>query len=247
LRSLLLLIAVLLSSCATATRYERLAIADVRAVAKAPVQHWRQTAIAAGAVAATTLIDHEARDVIARNHSHALDEITRAIEPLGGGRSTAVILGFLAYGVVRNDERAKATAFDSAMSSLIASRAITPALKAITRRTRPNGGHYSFPSNHTTEAFALASSIAEHYPAARYVAYGLAGGVGFARMYHNAHWISDVAAGAIIGTAVGRTVFHTNVIPLKHGAAITVSTSASALFRGRCGGSSRSSRSGAAP
>ncbi|HEY3054990.1 MAG TPA: phosphatase PAP2 family protein [Thermoanaerobaculia bacterium] len=247
MRSALLPIALLATSCATTTHYERLAVADLRAVAAIPVQHWQQTAFAAGAVAATTLIDHEVRDAVARNHSHSLDEITRAIEPLGGGRSTAVILGFLGYGLVRNDERAKATAFDSAMSSLIASRAITPAIKVITRRTRPNSGHYSFPSNHTTEAFALASSIAMHYPAARYVAYGLAGGVGFARIYHNAHWISDVAAGAIIGTAVGHTVFHTNVVPMKHGVAITISTDASALFRGRCAGSNRPSRSAAAP
>ena len=38
----------------------------------------------------------------------------------------------------------------------------------------------------------------------------MAGLVGFARIYHNAHWTSDVTAGAIIGTFVGRGVVALN-------------------------------------
>ncbi|HEX9163690.1 MAG TPA: phosphatase PAP2 family protein [Thermoanaerobaculia bacterium] len=243
-------------SCATAHRYGRLAVADVQAVATAPLhasaKQWTRAGVAAGAVAATTLLDHRVRDAVARNHSHALDDFTRVVEPLGGGRSTDVMLAFALYGVIRDDQRAKLTAFDSFMSSVIASQAITPIFKRIANRTRPNGGTLSFPSNHATEAFALATSVSENYPAARFVAYGLAGAVGFARIYHNAHWISDVAGGAVIGSAVARKVARTNriewnVVPSRRGAAITISTRASALFRAPSAGSTRPSGSAAAP
>ncbi|HSP13203.1 MAG TPA: phosphatase PAP2 family protein [Thermoanaerobaculia bacterium] len=232
MRRLIAIVALLACSCASATRYGRLAVEDVKGVATAPAhataKQWQHAAAAVAGVAATTLVDDEIRDLAERNHSHALDEFTRLVEPLGGGRSNTVMLGFLLYGVVRNDSRAKMTAFDSYMSSVIASLAITPAIKHIANRRRPNGGDLSFPSGHTTEAFALATSIAEMYPASRYVVYGLAGSVGFARIYHNAHWASDVAAGAIIGSAVGHTVARTNraqwkIVPVRRGAAITIS------------------------
>jgi membrane-associated phospholipid phosphatase len=38
----------------------------------------------------------------------------------------------------------------------------------------------------------------------------LASLVAFSRLYHNAHWTSDVVAGALIGTLVGRTVVAVN-------------------------------------
>ena len=36
--------------------------------------------------------------------------------------------------------------------------------------------------------------------------WGCRGGVATARMYHDAHFLSDVTAGATIGTVVGRSV-----------------------------------------
>jgi membrane-associated phospholipid phosphatase len=115
--------------------------------------------------------------------------------------------------VAANNDRARAVAFDAIVSSVIASKAITPALKELTGRERPNGGDASFPSNHATQAFAVASVIAGHYPEKRWVgwlAYGLANGVAFSRVYHDAHYTSDVLAGAAIGALVGRTVVTTN-------------------------------------
>ena len=42
------------------------------------------------------------------------------------------------------------------------------------------------------------------------ISYGTAVLVGFARVHHQAHFLSDVTAGALIGTAVGRSVVHRN-------------------------------------
>ena len=69
----------------------------------------------------------------------------------------------------------------------------------------------SFPSGHTTAAFAAAAAVTSEtkrmWPAYTWIAgpamYGVATMVGLARMYHNKHWASDVALGAAIGTFSG--------------------------------------------
>ena len=72
----------------------------------------------------------------------------------------------------------------------------------------------SFPSGHTTTAFAAAAAVTSEmrrmWPnAVWYVApvmYGGATLVGLSRMYHNNHWASDVVLGAAIGTFSGLKV-----------------------------------------
>jgi undecaprenyl-diphosphatase len=60
----------------------------------------------------------------------------------------------------------------------------------------------SFPSGHTTTAFALATLLALWYPRGAIGFLGLAGVVGFTRVFLGAHFPSDVLAGAALGTAV---------------------------------------------
>jgi membrane-associated phospholipid phosphatase len=72
----------------------------------------------------------------------------------------------------------------------------------------------SFPSGHTTTAFAAAAAVTSeirrlHPKALPYVATVMYGGatlVGLSRMYHNKHWASDVALGAAVGTFSGLKV-----------------------------------------
>lgn len=81
-------------------------------------------------------------------------------------------------------------------------------------RTRPDGGPRSFYSSHTSQAFALATSIAtvatlrgrESAPWLWVGGLTLATGVGYLRLASDAHWLTDVAAGAAIGGAVGFAV-----------------------------------------
>jgi membrane-associated phospholipid phosphatase len=112
------------------------------------------------------------------------------------------------------------------------------------------GGPYaSFPSGHTTTAFAAAAAVTaetwEWWPRARWIIaptmYGGATAVGLSRMYNNKHWASDVAMGALLGTFAGiKTVryHHTRpgnrldkimlgarVVPSLDGNALTVSLS----------------------
>jgi membrane-associated phospholipid phosphatase len=72
----------------------------------------------------------------------------------------------------------------------------------------------SFPSGHTTVAFAAASSVTSEaqriWPGHTWIVapvmYGGATLVGLSRMYHNKHWASDVVLGAGIGTFSGLKV-----------------------------------------
>jgi membrane-associated phospholipid phosphatase len=83
----------------------------------------------------------------------------------------------------------------------------------------------SFPSGHTTTAFAFASTLTREsqfwWPHATWyvgtVFYGGAALVGLSRIYNNQHWASDVMTGAAIGTIVGlKVVKYTHSHPGNH-------------------------------
>lgn len=81
------------------------------------------------------------------------------------------------------------------------------ALKVAVRRTRPNGGAYSFPSGHTAVAFAVAPVLARRFGlAAAIPAYALATSTALGRMEDRKHYLSDVIVGAGIGTAIGMAI-----------------------------------------
>ena len=89
-------------------------------------------------------------------------------------------------------------------------------IKITVRRERPNGqDNKSFPSGHTSNAFALAAVAQRHYGWKIGVpAYLLAGVMGASRINQDKHWFSDVVGGAALGYIVGRTVVRGNSRPL---------------------------------
>ncbi len=77
-------------------------------------------------------------------------------------------------------------------------------IKPIAHQQRPNGsGYLSFPSGHTTEAFASAEFLRMEYrnksPWYGVAGYLLAATTGYLRIYNNKHYLGDVIAGAGIG------------------------------------------------
>jgi membrane-associated phospholipid phosphatase len=116
------------------------------------------------------------------------------------------------------------------------SSVITTAVKDLAGRARPyvsvdtnahdfqlgrgfgNGGFQSFPSGHSTAAFAAASVVTSEsqrwWPHETWIVgpvmYGGATLVALSRMYNNKHWASDVVLGAGIGTFSGIKVVRYN-------------------------------------
>jgi hypothetical protein len=210
-----------------------LVLVDLRDVLGAPLtwkaQQWGHFSLAVAGLGAAALLDRWVRDAEERDHNHFADQVATDFEPLGIGGALGIVGTFYLKGLLGDDAKARSVGEDGLIASLIADGIITPALKSVTGRNRPHdstrtfdfnafGGKSSFPSGHATEAFAVASVIATHYDAGwvKGVAYGSAVLVGFARIHHQAHFFSDVAAGALIGTAVGRGVVHRNAGERRH-------------------------------
>jgi membrane-associated phospholipid phosphatase len=149
----------------------------------------------------------------------------------------AIIIGVSLFGVGRLAHwRQVADLGLHGTEAVAVSGAFTALLKGVVGRARPyvsadttpsdfrfgrgfgNGAYQSFPSGHTTVAFAAAAVVTSesaHWGkgAVWFVAPAMYGGaalVGLSRMYNNAHWASDVALGAAIGTFSGIKVVRFN-------------------------------------
>jgi undecaprenyl-diphosphatase len=89
------------------------------------------------------------------------------------------------------------------------------ALKTISRRPRPchlqphcwatilPPDQFSFPSGHTMTAFSIALVVTYFYPTLEWPLYFLALSIGLSRIVLGMHFLSDVLAGALLGSALG--------------------------------------------
>jgi membrane-associated phospholipid phosphatase len=68
--------------------------------------------------------------------------------------------------------------------------------------------YHSFPSGHAVAAFAVAAALVTAAPRRRAVWLGAAAAVGASRVLLNAHFVSDVVSGALIGWWATRLVEH---------------------------------------
>ena len=198
--------------------FHRRVIDDLGDLARMPLhmgpRQWRNLGIAAVGVAAAHRVDERLRD--GDDASPWLGDI----RPLGQEAGLALLGMAWIGGRSFHHPRLMHTAEDGFEATLLAAGIITPLLKQVVGRERPReddgssdfDGGASFPSGEATQAFALASVIARHYRQGWVdgLVYGLASVIAWQRIESDAHWASDVVAGAAIGTAVGRWVVGRN-------------------------------------
>jgi membrane-associated phospholipid phosphatase len=208
--------------------YGKLVLDDTWHVLSSPARwnqkEWLWAGLGMGTVVAVgAWADKPIEKEFQKHRTKSNDNFSKAIEPFGAEYSFIVLGVFEVYGLAFHNDNARAVAQDGLASSIIAASIITPSLKAAIGRKRPSqdagphefspfSGRHSFPSLHATQAFAVASVIAEHYdsPLVKIGSYAVASMVGYARMEQKAHWASDVLAGALIGSLVGREIVHFN-------------------------------------
>lgn len=167
-------------------------------------------------------LDEETREVLRLHAPGAAREAGRASDLLANAVLPAAALGYVGVQALR--DRAPGEAGEDALVVLEAV-ALAEAANAVAKdgvaRLRPGeplgaGGSAdrSFYSGHTSFAFSLATATAtvatlrgdRAAPWVWGVGLTLATGVGYLRVASDAHWVTDVAAGAAIGGGIGFAV-----------------------------------------
>lgn len=201
---------------------------DQKAIWRFPLQaargkHWEPVLAVVGVTAGLVALDRSDAPYFRRTSS--FNDFNRVMS----GRNTAVGLAalpasFYVFGLVRKNPHASRTAL-LAGEAVVDGEILTIAMKDVSRRLKPVmipphgdysdawfragaqgiGGYGSFPSQHATVAFSIATVFAERYRSHRWVpwvAYGLAGVVAFSRVPLSAHFPSDVFMGAALGYSI---------------------------------------------
>jgi len=170
-----------------------------------------------------------------RDSSSSVRNISKYVTNFGGLYEGYTLAALGAYGLIFKNEKIKTTTL-LATQAYITGAAMEALLKLISGRQRPyyyninnpeaepkfhgpftkpgndiNGKRLnsSFPSGHTTVAFAAATVFALEYkdkPFIPILSYSVATLIGLSRITENKHWISDVFVGAVLGYFTGKQV-----------------------------------------
>ena len=152
------------------------------------------------------------RDVLllarTRGHAPVADRLISAFSRSGEHGACWVALG--AIGALTERDGARQRSWLRGIGVVAAAYGLNYAVKLAVRRSRPKldglppltptVSRLSFPSAHATTSFAAARAFSRVAPAAPLYAAAVA--FGLSRPYLGVHYPSDVAAGALLGTAL---------------------------------------------
>lgn len=187
-------------------------------------KEWTYTSAALAGTGLILTNDQEIRNGVQKLTGKSFRKVLNTFEPLGGPLSFAVPLAYYLHGkILGGGENSLRTAKSITQAALMTT-IVTTGLKFSVGRERPTSGNgpaqfnffnmkdASFPSGHTSHAFALATVVAKesHHPLVPYFAYGAATLVGLHRIDANAHWPADVFMGAAIGYGIATWVVDRN-------------------------------------
>jgi membrane-associated phospholipid phosphatase len=199
-------------------------------------QQWVKVGKFAILTAGVALLNKPINQLAVKVHDEnkAVASVSRYVTNFGGAYEVYAMAGFYAYGLFFKSEKAKTTTA-LATQAYITAGIISTIAKYITGEQRPyytdpnynksgpifRGPIYpfkknvdlpsysSFPSGHTTAAFAAATVYALEYrdkPLVPILSYTAASLIGLSRLTENKHWATDVLVGAMLGYLSGKQV-----------------------------------------
>ena len=189
---------------------------------------WIKLSSVIGVVTLSSFADKEVKSFSQRNQSKLSNDIFNADKYYSTEFAIGSVVALYGYGLIDNNNRIRRLAVNLTEASFLAG-SITLVTKVIVGRGRPykqdnnyyshpftfDNDYNSFPSGHTTLAFAYSTVMANEVDNIFWKVgwYSLAGLVGYSRIYHNQHWVSDVLMGAAIGYFSGEFVVnHSNQV-----------------------------------
>lgn len=169
-----------------------------------------------------------------RNNNESVRSISDYVTRFGGTYEIYTLVAMGSYGFIFKHQKLKTTTL-LATQAYLTGGAFGSVFKMLSGRQRPNyinvGSNYtastfhgpfykntdaagnkinsSFPSGHTTVAFAAATVFAMEYrnkPLVPIISYTAATLIGLSRITENKHWLTDVVAGAALGFLTGQQV-----------------------------------------
>ncbi len=182
----------------------------------------KQAAIAGILLLTSGLADEGLREELQEHRSGVTNSVAWLGNTLGDPAYVVSGIGVaLLAGELSGNKELAHLAWRVGSSAALAS-GVTTILKYTVGRTRPTqgdsddfqpfGGGTSFPSGHTTLAFAVATAIADESRNGWVDAavYGAAALTAYARVNNDRHWASDVLAGALVGHLSARWLSRRN-------------------------------------
>jgi hypothetical protein len=184
---------------------------DLKAFGAEPLRwrgrEWLRFAGVAAATRVAYEYDDDVRERYANDGEPNYHEVADAMPP-------AILFGatWFTAKLGRNEEAFREAAM--MRRAFVLQTISTEVVKVAFRRERPgpgvprdnwsNGHSLSFPSGHTGAAFAIGTVFAEsgddkHRRLRRVIGYGIGTFVGYQRLNHDTHWLSDTVAGAALG------------------------------------------------
>ena len=194
---------------------------------KQPVKWEGNDWLKLGLIGAGTILvmqaDQPIRDALMKDQSYYKSVPVEFGKLWGETYSTAIVAGaFGLHGILADDKTTKKVGFEIIQAALY-SGGITSVLKFAFGRARPfmnkgsadyqpftllDDGFHSFPSGHSTLAFALSTVLSRnaHSSALKVLAYLPAALTAFSRVYQDYHWTSDCLLSAVVGFVVATWV-----------------------------------------
>ena len=232
-----------------AKRYARDAVAFVKAPLYWKTKNWVKAGGAAVIVGGLILADQDIDREAQKLRSSTTNHISSWTAPLGEEYGFAISAGLFGIGLAFDHENLRDTGREAVEAAFLGFVLNQLVLKRAFGRERiedsngrtvfvPGSSHDSFPSGHTTTAFAIASVIATRskgWPIP-VIAYAAAALVALDRINTRDHFASDVVAGAFLGTTIGRFLVKRHgdekagvlskaefdIIPIRHGLAARI-------------------------